>query len=181
MAEMVFLSLYKGGKDLSPSSANIIKHHQLPQCRWITTMEGVHSCPTIVLIFSQGGDQKLWPTKQAISLLKLPPLVLVFGLSYHPPITPGGDSDATVSKDILHSAYNPESGIQLLFEIATLPLKSVATELMTRLLGVLPQLCLRLLISKQVINSLVTSGFSGIIASDIFNSPLFLESFSRQL
>lgn len=74
--------------------------------------------------------------------------------------------------------YNPESGIQLLFKIATSALKSVATELMTRLL---PQLCLRLLISKQVINSLVTSGFSGIIASDIFNSPLFLESFPRQL
>lgn len=50
-----------------------------------------------------------------------------------------------------------------------------------QIVRVLPQLCLRLLISKQVINSLVTSGFSGIMASDIFHSPVFLESFPRQL
>lgn len=102
--------------------------------------------------------QMLWPTEHTISSLKFAPLVLAFGLSYHPSITPGKDSDSTV-KTFLHSAHDPESGVQLLFKIATLPLKSAATELMTRLLGVLPQLCLRLLISKQVINSLVTSGF----------------------
>lgn len=177
MAEMFFLSLYKGGKDLNLSSANNIKHHQFPPCRWITTMEGVHSCPATVLISSEGGDTEALTYRTSY----FSPQISLTRLSYHPSITPGGDSDSTVSKDILHSAYNPESGIQLLFKIATLPLKSVATELMTRLLGVLPQLCLRLLISKQVINSLVTSGFSGIIASDIFNSPLFWGSFPRQL
>jgi len=136
--------------------------------------------PSCHLISSEGGDIAALTYRTSYSP-QISSTVFAFGLSNHPSITPRGDSDSTVSKDISHSAYNPESGIQLLFKIATLPMKSVATELMTRLLGVLPQLCLRLLISKQVINSLVTSGFSGIIASDIFNSPLFLESFSRQL
>lgn len=179
MKEMFFLSLYKRGKDLNVSSAST-EHHQLPPCRWITTMEDVYSCPATVLISSKGWDTEALTYRTNFLSTNFPP-VLAFALSYHPIITPGGYSDSTVSKDIFHSTYNPESGIQLLFKIATLPLKSVATELMTRLLGVLPQLCLRLLISKQIINSLATSGFSGIIAPDMFNSPLFLESFPRQL
>lgn len=175
MAEMVFLSFCKGGKDLNLSSANNIKRQQLPLRRWITTQWKVSTAVLPQSLFSLKMEiQKLWPTEQTVSLLKFLPLVLAFGVCYHSSITPGKDSDSTVSKDILHRAYNPESGTQLLFKIATLPLKSFATELMTRLLRVLPQLCLRLLISKQVINSLVTSGFSGIIASDVFNSPLFL-------
>lgn len=50
-----------------------------------------------------------------------------------------------------------------------MPLKSVVAELMTRLLRMLPQVCLGLLISQQAINSTVTGGFSGLIAFDSFN------------
>lgn len=145
-------------------------------------MEGVHSRPATVLIFSEDGDTEALTYRTNCFSPQISPtgtcLWSLLPFLHH---SRREDSDSIGSKDILHSAYNPESGIQLLFKIATLPLKSFATELMTRLLRVLPQLCLRLLISKQVINSLVTSGFSGIIASDIFNSPLFLESFPRQL
>lgn len=62
-----------------------------------------------------------------------------------------------------------------------MPLKSVVAELMTILLRMLPQLCLGLLISQQAINSLVTRGFSGLIAFDIFNFAILFRKHSQTI